>query len=86
MPTECSPDFFGFEPVEGRAVVAALTSSSLSTSIRRPRLMERSSIMFQSAAVEKRITWQAEGDQQATQKAFCNHLALHPRPPAQDLC
>jgi hypothetical protein len=42
--------------------------------------------MFQSAAVEKRITWQAEGDQQATQKAHSATILLHPSPPAQDLC
>ena len=28
MPTECSPDFFGFEPVEGRAVVAAFDAGA----------------------------------------------------------
>jgi hypothetical protein len=27
MPTECRPDFFGFEPVEGRAMVAAAITS-----------------------------------------------------------
>jgi hypothetical protein len=29
MPTECSPDFFGFEPVEGRAVVAAFDAGAV---------------------------------------------------------
>ena len=31
MPTECSPDFFGFEPVEGRAVVAAFDAGAVLT-------------------------------------------------------
>src|SRR5205814_5542064 len=31
MPTECSPDFFGFEPVEGRAVVAAFDAGAISS-------------------------------------------------------
>ena len=30
MPTECSPDFFGFEPDEGRAVVAAFDAGAVS--------------------------------------------------------
>jgi hypothetical protein len=29
MPTECSPDFFGFEPVEGRAVVVAFDAGAV---------------------------------------------------------
>jgi hypothetical protein len=29
MPTECSPDFFAFEPVEGRAVVAAFDAGAV---------------------------------------------------------
>src|SRR5437879_633569 len=31
MPTECNPDFFGFEPVEGRAVVAAFDAGAISS-------------------------------------------------------
>src|SRR6202521_4665561 len=31
MPTECSPDFFGFEPVEGRAVVAAFDAGAVTS-------------------------------------------------------
>ena len=31
MPTECSPDFFGFEPVEGRAVVAAFDAGAITS-------------------------------------------------------
>ena len=31
MPTECSPDFFGFEPVEGRAVVAAFDGGTITS-------------------------------------------------------
>src|SRR6202049_1068522 len=31
MPTECSPDFFGFEAVEGRAVVAAFDAGAVTS-------------------------------------------------------
>src|SRR5437868_14650473 len=31
MPTECSRDFFGFEPVEGRAVVAAFDAGAITS-------------------------------------------------------
>ena len=31
MPTECSPDFFGFEPVESRAVVAAFDAGAVTS-------------------------------------------------------
>ncbi|MGZ9020542.1 MAG: IS1380 family transposase, partial [Rhodoplanes sp.] len=31
MPTECCPDFFGFEPVEGRAVVAAFDAGTITS-------------------------------------------------------
>jgi hypothetical protein len=31
MSTECSPDFFGFEPVEGRAVVAAFDAGAVTS-------------------------------------------------------
>jgi hypothetical protein len=31
MPTECSPDFFRFEPVEGRAVVAAFDAGAVTS-------------------------------------------------------
>ena len=31
MPTECSPDFFGFEPVEGRVVVAAFDAGAITS-------------------------------------------------------
>jgi hypothetical protein len=31
MPTECSPDFFGFEPIEGRAVVAAFDAGAITS-------------------------------------------------------
>ena len=31
MPTECIPDFFGFEPVEGRAVVAAFDAGAITS-------------------------------------------------------
>ena len=31
MLTECSPDFFGFEPVEGRAVVAAFDAGAVTS-------------------------------------------------------
>src|SRR6202022_339331 len=31
MPTECTPDFFGFEPVEGRAVVAAFDAGAVTS-------------------------------------------------------
>ena len=31
MPTECSPDFFGFEPVEGRAAVAAFDAGAVTS-------------------------------------------------------
>ena len=31
MPTECRPDFFGFEPVEGRAVVAAFDAGAITS-------------------------------------------------------
>ena len=31
MPTECSRDFFGFEPVEGRAVVAAFDAGAVTS-------------------------------------------------------
>ena len=31
MLTECSPDFFGFEPVEGRAVVAAFDAGAITS-------------------------------------------------------
>jgi DDE family transposase len=31
MPTECTPDFFGFEPVEGREVVAAFDAGSITS-------------------------------------------------------
>ena len=31
MPTECSADFFGFEPVEGRAVVAAFDAGAITS-------------------------------------------------------
>ena len=31
MPTECSPDFFGFEPVEGRAMVAAFDAGAVTS-------------------------------------------------------
>src|SRR5207253_2915134 len=31
MPTDCTPDFFGFEPVEGREVVAAFDAGAISS-------------------------------------------------------
>jgi hypothetical protein len=31
MPTECTPDFFGFEPVEGREVVAAFDAGAITS-------------------------------------------------------
>src|SRR2546430_540648 len=31
MPIECTPDFFGFEPVEGRAVVAAFDAGAITS-------------------------------------------------------
>ena len=31
MPTECRPDFFGFEPVEGREVVAAFDAGAMTS-------------------------------------------------------
>ena len=31
MPTECRPDFFGFEPVEGREVVAAFDAGAITS-------------------------------------------------------
>jgi hypothetical protein len=31
MPTECTPDFFGFEPVEGREVMAAFDAGSITS-------------------------------------------------------
>src|SRR6266404_4655577 len=31
MPTECTPDFFGFEPVEGREVVAAFDTGAITS-------------------------------------------------------
>ena len=31
MPTECSPDFFGFEPVEGHAVIAAFDAGAVTS-------------------------------------------------------
>ena len=31
MPTECSPDFFRFEPIEGRAVVAAFDAGAVTS-------------------------------------------------------
>src|SRR2546430_3732356 len=31
MPTECTPDFFGFEPVEGREVVAAFDAGLITS-------------------------------------------------------
>src|SRR5438105_5738622 len=31
MPTECTPDFFGFEPVEGREVIAACDAGAISS-------------------------------------------------------
>ena len=31
MPTECIPDFFEFEPVEGRAVVAAFDGGAITS-------------------------------------------------------
>ena len=31
MPTECTPDFFGFEPVEGREVVAAFDAGAVTS-------------------------------------------------------
>ena len=31
MPTECSADLFGFEPVEGRAVVAAFDAGTITS-------------------------------------------------------
>ena len=31
MPTECSPDFFGFEPVEGRTVIAAFDAGAVTS-------------------------------------------------------
>jgi regulator of RNase E activity RraA len=35
MPTECSPDFSGFEPVEGRAVVAAFDAGAITSCFRK---------------------------------------------------
>ena len=31
MPTECTPDFFGFTPVEGRDVIAAFDGGSITS-------------------------------------------------------
>ena len=31
MPTECRPDLFGFEPVEGREVVAAFDAGAITS-------------------------------------------------------
>jgi len=31
MQTDCTPDFFGFEPVEGRPVVAAFDGGSITS-------------------------------------------------------
>ena len=31
MPTECTPDFFEFEPVEGREVVAAFDAGAVTS-------------------------------------------------------
>src|SRR6266851_6603625 len=31
MPTECTPDFFGFEPVEGREVIAAFDAGAITS-------------------------------------------------------
>ena len=31
MPTDCTPDFFGFEPVEGREVVAAFDAGAITS-------------------------------------------------------
>jgi len=51
MPTECSPDFLGFEPVEGRAVVAAFDAGAvgallLGATDRAIRMMDRFASCF----------------------------------------
>ena len=56
MPTECSPDLFGFAPVEGRAVVAAFDGGAITSDAgalllgatdRAIRLVERFATCFQ---------------------------------------
>jgi hypothetical protein len=33
MPTDCTPDFSGFEPVEGREVVAAFDAGAVTSDV-----------------------------------------------------
>src|ERR1700674_5781098 len=60
MPTECSPDFFGFEPVEGRAVVAAFDAGAVTSDAgalllgatdRTIRMMDRLASCFHERAL-----------------------------------
>src|SRR5438445_7301572 len=55
MPTECSPDFFGFEAVEGREVIAAFDAGAITSDAgalllgatdRAVRMMERLASCF----------------------------------------
>ena len=67
MPTECSPDFFGFEPVEGRAVVAAFDAGAITSDAgalllgatdRAIRMMDRLAACFHDVRCPKLIEHQ----------------------------
>jgi uncharacterized protein YjiS (DUF1127 family) len=56
MPTECSPDFFGFEPVEGRAVVAAI-DAAIRNMVRFPEARSAHNSVGQSPAMQQIADW-----------------------------
>ncbi len=67
MPTECIPDLFGFEPVEGRDVVAAfdagmVTSDAgallLGAADRAIKMMERFASCFLTVLCSGRRIWE----------------------------
>src|SRR5438105_7128449 len=64
MPTECSRDFFGFEPVEGRDVVAAFDAGAMTSDAgalllgatdRAIRMMDRFAACFHDTRCQERI-------------------------------
>ena len=67
MPTECRPDFFGFEPVEGRAVVAAFDAGAITSDAgalllgatdRAIRMMDRLASCFHDVRCPELIEYQ----------------------------
>ncbi len=64
MPTECTPDFFGFEPVEGREVIAAFDAGAITSDAgalllgatdRAIKMMDRFAACFHDARREELI-------------------------------